>query len=599
MSDLVNNLEFRRLADENDKKLTFLINTLRENGVGNLDKVLDLVSNATKTKSEKTLSDLKQKWKSYMSPMLSLEDFLELVNEYKTLESRREEQRDLDKYILSFQEELDREPPRLVTVANSNATDNHPPYIHFHHPDNSATARRPEMEYERKESDLRFILHGAEGRMIGCYPETGNKMSLPLKYQRTVNLDTFAQEITYYSLTELVQLDVTLSNIMDKGKVLGLTKKDLSIVFKQLIEKHYKDYHFTIANLKSPKEIFEKTILLINSEQVLINVKNQLKNFSRSPGTTVSATWSRYVSLSVTRLECEEPSLSRDQIVRKAERLANFLIPNMTNKQTREKYFQWQTVRKNQGETLSGQEICNYLALLENGEEIYKLTETVSPGDNISVDKVHLFLAGADMMMSDAAWKEQPRGSNGRWMRGAGRGNRDPSRGRGDRGRGRGHNRGNGGRGGHQSRRDDFTRSPSRDRRPETRSQSRDTHRDRSASGNRRPHSDNYRDRSRSASGGRSHSHRGRGGRGRGRARGRGFSTPASRLRTEWTPHEGRGRGRGHRPQTPGRSQCLRCLRWHPTEECRTYSVTTNGPCYSCGEGAHPQAQCRGRQGNK
>ena len=608
MADLVNNLELRRVAEESNKRISALVTALKEQGIGNLDTVLKSVTTTAESKAEQTLKGLRQRWQKYKSPALSFEDFYELINLHKAQEAERENQRDLDKYVTSYQDELARDVPRLVTI-NHGQNANVEPFVHYLNPDNSSTAIRPDLEYQKVDANFRHVLQGVEGKLIPCYPHNGTKMKVPLKYQRQITLDLFTQEITFYSLTNICELDITLENIMDKAERLGLTRQNLADTFKLLIQTHFKDYHFTVANLKSPREVFEKTLLLINSEQVLLNIKEQLRNFSRLPGSTIKQTWSRYMSLSVTRLTHQEPSLSQEQILTKAERLSNFLIPQMCNPQTRDRYNQWLAIRRQEGESPGSQEICAYLGKLEAGDEMYKLTEETRPSDTISLEKVNLFMSGADMFMAEGTWKNQQRGPDGRWQKtgsrgrggNRGRGNRSQSISRGgqqsrhqDRGGGQpqgGQPRGGQPRGGHNSRRNSFHQY--RDR-----SFSRDPSQHRGQSADR----GQERDRSRSQSRGRSQSQGGGQQRGRGRGRGgyrgrgsyRGRDTPAGRLHQEWRPRGG-GAARGPRSQTPGNLQCLRCLRTgsHRTEDCRTYLVTTPGQCYNCGQGAHRQSECR------
>ena len=609
MADLVNNLELRRVAEESNKKISALVNALKEQGITNLDTVLKTVTTTAESKAEQTLKSLKEKWQKYKSPALSFEDFYELINLHKAQETERENQRDLDKYVTSYQDELARDVPRLVTI-NQGQNANVQPFVHYLNPDNSATAIRPDLEYQRVDANFRHVLQGAEGKLIPCYPHNGMKMKVPLKYQRQVTLDLFTQEISFYSLTNICELDVTLENIMDKAERLGLTRQNLADTFKLLIQTHFKDYHFTVANLKSPREVFEKALLLINSEQVLLNIKEQLRNFSRLPGSTVKQTWSRYMSLSVTRLTHQEPSLNQEQIMTKAERLSNFLIPQMTNPQTRDRYNQWLAIRRQEGENPGSQEICAYLGKLEAGDETYKLTEETRPSDSISLEKVNLFMSGVDMHMTEATWKSQQRGSDGRWQKAGSRG-RGGNRGRGNRSQSisrggqqsRHQDRGGGQpQGGHNSRRNSFHQHRA-DHQHRDRSHSRDQSQHRGQSRGQSADRGQERDRSRSQSRGRSQSQgggqqrwrgRGRGGyRGRGSYRGR--DTPAGRLHQEWRPRGAGGAARGPRSQTPGNLQCLRCLRTgsHRTEECRTYSVTAPGQCYNCGQGLHRQSECR------
>ena len=64
MSDLVNNLEFRRISDQHDKKLKVLIETLKEKGIGDFENVLKLVTSTPQSKADKTLKKLNslQQW---------------------------------------------------------------------------------------------------------------------------------------------------------------------------------------------------------------------------------------------------------------------------------------------------------------------------------------------------------------------------------------------------------------------------------------------------------------------------------------------------------------------------------------------------------
>ena len=108
MADLVNNLELRRVAEESNKRISALVSivALKEQGIGNLDTVLKSVTTTAESKAEQTLKGLRQKWRKYKSPALSFEDFYELINLHKAQEAERENQRDLDKYVTSYQDEL-------------------------------------------------------------------------------------------------------------------------------------------------------------------------------------------------------------------------------------------------------------------------------------------------------------------------------------------------------------------------------------------------------------------------------------------------------------------------------------------------------------
>ena len=634
MTDIAVNLELLRVKEQQNATIAGLVEVLKAQGLTGLEDIESKVQSSPKSKSEKVLKDLRDQFTFYKSPLLGSEDFYELVHQHKSLVNQRRDQKDLDRFISAYEVEVEREPPRLITVtapappAGAGAAAGEeaapgpapqPPFSYLHHPDLSATSRRPDIDFEVGDPGFRHQIQSFDKKVFPCYPDSGNRMKVPLKFLYPITLTDFTDKIKFYPLTTVLQLDLTIKGLLEKAEEIGYTKKNLNELFRQLVSQYFKEFYFTVENLSEPLEVFEALLCLINSEQVLINVKNQIKSFSREAGSTVNQTYMRYYSLTKTRLEVEEPTLGQEQIKAKTERLACYVIPGLVNSETKEKYKSWFSVRRSQGDQLSAADICDYLSKLEASSDVYKLTSTVYPPAKVDTEKVSLFLndpsveilaAEAELQKQKSHHQQQGRDARGRFQtKQSGRG--------GARGGGRG------GGGGYSQ--PPFHGGQDNNRRPEGRGRShsrpgdqrmaRSLSRGRNNNQQQQNHHNSRRDsqvqnensqvapRHRSFSRERSHS-RGRpqtpgpGGYQQGfQPRGRGFGGRGQRGFNRGFRGGFRGsfRGRGGRGSYQGgnRRQCERCLGNHETSNCFSYSVTTSGDCFNCGKGRHDQRYCR------
>ena len=648
MTDIATNLELLRVKEQQNATIAGLVEALKAQGLTGLDDIETKVQSSPKSRSEKVLKDLRDQFTYYRSPLLGSEDFYELVHKYKTLANQRRDLKDLDRYISAYEAEVERDPPRLITVtapappeaqAGAGAgvapgagaapgpgpqSPHPPPFSYLHHPDLSATSRRPDIDFEVGEPGYRNQIQSFDKKVYPCFPENGERMKIPLKFLYPITLADFQDKIKFYPLTSVLQLDETIKGLLEKAQEIGYTKKNLNELFRQLVSQYFKEFYFTVENLSEPLEVFEALLCLINSEQVLINVKNQIKSFSRDPGSTVNQTYMRYYSLTKTRLEVEEPNLGEEQIKAKTERLACYVIPGLVNSETKEKYKAWFSVRRSQGDQLSASDICDYLSKLEASADIYKLTSTVYPPAKVDTEKVSLFLndPSVEILAAEAELQKQKQNNHQQQSRDArGRFQARQSGGGGSRGGGRG------GRGGghsqppHHGGQDNNQRPEDRGRsqsRPGGQRNARSLSRGRN--NNQQSHHNSRRDsqtqhdnnhvapRHRSFSRERSHSRgrsqtpgpggyqqgfqprgRGFGGRGRGGSRGfRGGFRGSFRGRGGRGNYQGGGYQGGNRRPT-----CERCLGSHETQNCFSYSMTTSGSCFSCGRGRHDQRFCR------
>ena len=604
-------VELDRANEENNKQLALVLEALRDENNSNLiDAAKGAIKKTVSTKQDKVKDDLIKKFKLYQEPLMSVQEWYGIMSkknkEANEKQIQKEEERNLATY---YEEVINRECPRVIHLPVNDAMPAGYTYVR----DPTARPINPSLQGETPlyENPRQVAARGE--RTIPYCPYTGEALyGFTLRYNYEVEFTPFVQSLRYHPLTEVLRLDETLTQLLKKSEYLGLDKNQFIEVIKLLIQKHMPDYLFMVQDNEDNAEVFKIVVDLINTGTVLYYIKDALASFKRTRDLNIRVCHSRYKSLVVTKLECQQPNLSPSQILVKATRQALIVVTSLVSPETKRAFDKWARVRRASGEDLNEKEILDHLEKLEASNPEMRLTEDIvlaNNNDQIALDQISLFFNDigeeeidtlateysdtrfsqrirdkSSKKMNSGPAQGQPRGGGG--GRGGGRGSGGRGRGKGAKNKGRGSQSKSQSRqpkddnrpapGAHQSRKENHQNNDNR-RKP-TPHPGADRSRSRSAQPGHKKNND--RDKSQNRSRSQSNNNRGRGG----SNRGRGGSS------------RGRGKGKQNNDHSDKKNHghCEKCMSpLHSNQDCPAYDKLMQGSCRRCNLGRHKSQDCK------
>ncbi len=407
-------IEIARERERTNKTFEQILNALKSQGVAGTQQALDQLektpTNHIETIKQKLLSDFRK----YQDPLCTLEEYFEILNRRAKENSRREQQRSLEKVYEETREEERRECPRVISLPDNNAlpggfTFLREPDVRSVHPNYREDAANT-FDPDKK------VTKGQHGKTICYSPATGDRIKIPLKYPAIVGLEAFESVIERFSLTKTLHYQKTLCSFMVFAQEMGMDRSQYCTALKLLIKKEKSSFAFTLENLKSEEDIFNQALCLINTEELKSVIKTEIKNFSRRPGTSLRESYSRYFTLMVEKIKGEQPYLAENKVHTKAERLSALVIPDLVSHTTKQEYLRWVDRRRKVGEDTNKEAILNQLTELEDSDDKYALDQEMFPSGQVPLTEIALHHQSgdlaADLFANDAYAKSF--NSNGR-----------------------------------------------------------------------------------------------------------------------------------------------------------------------------------------
>ena len=96
-----------------------------------------------------------------------------------------------------------------------------------------------------------------------------------------VSLSDFENEIIFFPNTTLINLPVSISNIVQRGIELGYNKNQLVILFKLFVSEYFSSYRYTLDNVTSQKQLFQQVLNIIHTQDLgtVKTVGDQMKSY--------------------------------------------------------------------------------------------------------------------------------------------------------------------------------------------------------------------------------------------------------------------------------------------------------------------------------
>ena len=284
------------------------------------------VKPSVKSVRDRQLAELRKMWKLYKPPAMSFTGYLTYCNQFFKAEHDRAAARNFDRARTDLESELTRRGPR---VFQSNDRQDMGGFLY--HEDLSAIAIPPHLA-ESKETykPEKFVVY-ENGAAIAIDLVTLQPFTRPLKFNRDITMDLFANQIQFYARTTIPDLPATYRKALLRCQQLGFDKEQVQTFLKKFVETYFPSFLYVLQNSRTPTEVFENALALIDGNEVLSQINGLISSFKRPKSQSIKETFYHFLTLTRLRLSLREPGLSPEGLERKAHRLSTNQIGRFTN----------------------------------------------------------------------------------------------------------------------------------------------------------------------------------------------------------------------------------------------------------------------------
>lgn len=160
--------------------------------------------------------------------------------------------------------------------------------------------------------------------------ETGSCEEEPLINPLTFTIDDFTECVVISHHSGQVHTMETLRNLLEVAENIGLSRKSLAEIIKQMTLRYLPQYSSSMAFIKTPTQIYKNLVDTINFKVMQDNIKKAIQRIRRLPGENIEISLGAYEALLVESSKIENPNLTEKQALKKVEKslikAAGFLV---------------------------------------------------------------------------------------------------------------------------------------------------------------------------------------------------------------------------------------------------------------------------------
>ena len=382
-------LEFRRVFNKQNDVLGAILDQFQRSGVPGAEQAKTLISVTPQSLRQRAIDNLKQTWNQYLLPAMPIEDFYSLVETFRRDQHNREVERELARHSAQFQSDVQQASPSIITVEASDVQPSGASFLL--QPEQDTTAVRPSLQLSQAPFELTKFVVYKHKITKGIDPVTLQILPRPLEFVHPLLLSDFHSCIKNFPLTNILNLESTLLDMLTQAQEWGYSKLQFSKILKLLVQEKYKEHYFVVENLVEPDDVFNQVLDLLNVDDIVGHIQTQLTKFTRQVDQPIGAAFKGYKSLLLLKLKYTDPHLSQTQCLQKSERLSLNILPELLSDLAKQCFQAWVKDRKFYGDVIQAEECLDYIASLESSHPKYKLETPKLVNPNIALTHVDLF----------------------------------------------------------------------------------------------------------------------------------------------------------------------------------------------------------------
>ena len=160
--------------------------------------------------------------------------------------------------------------------------------------------------------------------------------SQPLQFCEEIKLSLIEDCIMISPLTKLVDINKTLRKVLEKGKLWGWTRTQVSILLKLFVKEHLAINYTCIAYLEEPTEIWDAVSNMIDFSSAETTILQAMKSLKRKKGHGIVTVIGAYRSLAFDLHEIKSPYATKEECLTEADKDAVkvvkwFIEPNLSS----------------------------------------------------------------------------------------------------------------------------------------------------------------------------------------------------------------------------------------------------------------------------
>lgn len=388
MESTLVNLELTRQIDDQRTLLNNVLFALENNGLAGIPEARQLIKPTIHSLQQKAIYDLKKSWISFNEYEMELEQYYSFLELHRRHLHNRNLARERDRNLVYYDGEVNRDGPRVVTLLE---TDDLPANSFLLEPQTSSFHVPPSLQNEAIQfTPGKMII--SKSRVTKCLdPVTLELMEKPLMFVHVPTLTDYTDLIVKYPLTEICNLEHTLTKFLERAFFLGQSREQFTKVLREFISSEFPTFLFTLDTLTSPTAIFHQVIDLINCVDILSTVNASLRSLKREPHTPIFTTYHHYKGLMTLKIQKQEPTLPENKLKTKVTRISMNAICNFVHEKVKEQYLKYLETRQYSGDTVSESMCLEFLRTMENNHPEFRLQQTKFASDSVDLTRVDLF----------------------------------------------------------------------------------------------------------------------------------------------------------------------------------------------------------------
>ena len=390
----------RQLAKQSDQ-ISNILDTLINHNVEGAREAKEHLSHTPKSLRDKTINHLDELWSNYLHPFCKLEEYHSLVQRFRKDEQNKADSKELTRARCQYQDDLQRDLPRVITLAANEASPAGASFLM--QPSVAETAVVPYLSAETSGFELTKYVVYKDKQTKALNPCTQELFTRPLEFIHSVSLADFQDAIVKFALTDIINVNQSLQNILERCQTFGFSKEQAARLLHFFINENFPQFSFVIENTSSPREVWTQILSLVRIEDVASSATEKLASFVRHPGTNIETAFLKFKTLLRLKIQHSEPHASMETVDRKSDTQARMALPELVNDALREHFVTWLKERKRDGEHLETSDILDYLHSLEITDERFRLTQDRHPAHRISVENIGMFHSDMSAHMTRAS----------------------------------------------------------------------------------------------------------------------------------------------------------------------------------------------------
>ena len=374
-------LELQRSVDNQNTLLRDVLDKLETSGIPQASECKELIKPSPQSLQEKEISELNKKLVNYPIPYLTYELAFTIIELHRRMLYERANLREQDKILMTFEHNTSKPAPRIFSLQASK--DNPMGQSFLLTPDTTGLHVPPSYQCESLSFSPEKLIVKKEKVTNFISPYNLKLCNQPLLYMYHVSLSDFENEIIFFPNTTLINLPVSISNIVQRGIELGYNKNQLVILFKLFVSEYFSSYRYTLDNVTSQKQLFQQVLNIIHTQDLGTEVDRQLQAIVREPSDPIQKTFFLYRSLIYLKIKTKEPFLQEFKMQNKVSRLSQQAIVYFVENTVKDMYLKWLAHRNYNGDPPAESEILSFISRLEKDQPHLRLQSSKSVGDQM------------------------------------------------------------------------------------------------------------------------------------------------------------------------------------------------------------------------